>query len=207
LPVGTPLEYDEYQYVHQVPGGVISNLKHQLGRMRMEDRLADVLAEIVQVKKELGYPIMVTPFSQFVASQAAINVMTGERYKQITDEIIMYTLGFWGKEAAESIEPNIVDMVLDRPRAKELKTWTLPEASIEDLRQKLGGASVSDEDIILHLTAGEAKEIQTMRAAGPVKEYTTTENPLVALIHDFLARADLTYVDLEKEDFRLYLRK
>ena len=77
LPIGAPLEYDEYQYIHQVPGGVISNLKHQLAQMRMEDRLNRVLEEIVQVKEDLGYPIMVTPFSQFVASQAAINILTG----------------------------------------------------------------------------------------------------------------------------------
>ncbi len=207
LPVGVPLEYDEYQYVHQVPGGVISNLRHQLATMRMEDRLDDVLAEIVQVKKEMGYPIMVTPFSQFVASQAAINIMTGERYKQVTDEVIMYTLGFWGKEAAESVEPDMADMVLAMPRAKELKSWTLPEASIEELRRKLGGSSVTDEDLILHLIVGEEKEIQAMRAAGPVKEYVTTENPLVALINDLLTRGDIAHLDLEKDDFRLHLRK
>ncbi|MGD0237933.1 MAG: hypothetical protein ABSC55_25790 [Syntrophorhabdales bacterium] len=57
LPIGVPLEYDEYQYIHQVPGGVISDLKHQLSKMRMENRLDDVLAEIVPVKRELGYPI------------------------------------------------------------------------------------------------------------------------------------------------------
>ena len=120
FPIGVPLEYDEYQYIHQVPGGVISNLKHQLTQMRMEDRLNDVLEEIVQVKEDLGYPIMVTPFSQFVASQAAINIMTGERYKQVTDEIIMYCLGFWGHEASREVNPNIKDRILSLPRAKEL---------------------------------------------------------------------------------------
>ena len=72
LPMGRPLEYDEYQYIHQVPGGVISNLKHQLGKLRMEDRLEEVLAEAVRVRKDLGYPIMVTPFSA-VCCQSGID--------------------------------------------------------------------------------------------------------------------------------------
>ena len=206
LPMGVPLEYDEYQYIHQVPGGVISNLKHQLGKMRMEDRLDDVLAEIVQVKQDLGYPIMVTPFSQFVASQAAINIMTNERYKQVTDEIIMYTLGFWGKEAAAAIDPNIADMVLSVPRAKELKDWEPPQPSIEELRGKMGGSSVSDEELILRFIVGEVKEIQTMRAAGPPKKYFTAENPLITLIHELLTHGDLAEVQVEKGDLLLNLK-
>jgi oxaloacetate decarboxylase alpha subunit len=71
------LEYDHAQFMHQVPGGVISNLRFQLAQLRMVDRLDGSLGEIVQVRADLGYPIMVTPFSQFVVSQAAINVMLG----------------------------------------------------------------------------------------------------------------------------------
>jgi oxaloacetate decarboxylase alpha subunit len=206
LAIGTPLEYDEYQYVHQVPGGVISNLKHQLSKMRMEDRLDDVLREIVQVKQELGYPIMVTPFSQFVASQAAINIMTGERYKQVTDEVIMYTMGHWGKEAAASIDPNIADMVLATPRAKELSQWEAPQPSIEQLRQRHGGSTVSDEELILRFIIGDEKEIDAMRAAGPVKEYVTSGNPLVRLIDELLRRPDISELHMEKEDFLLSLK-
>ncbi len=206
LPIGAPLEYDEYQYIHQVPGGVISNLKHQLGKMRMEDRLDDVLAEIIQVKHELGYPIMVTPFSQFVASQAAINIMTGERYKQVTDELIMYTLGHWGKEAAAAVEPNVADMILSVPRANELKDWQPPQPSVEELRQRLGGRSVSDEELILRVIVGEEKEIQAMRAAGPAKEYFTSENPLITLIHELLTHGDLAEVQVEKGDLLLNVK-
>ncbi len=198
LPLGTPLEYDEYQYIHQVPGGVISNLKHQLGKMRMEERLDEVLSEIVQVKKDFGYPIMVTPFSQFVASQAAINVLTGERYKQVTDETISYILGFWGKEAAAEVDPNIADLVLSTPRAKELKQWEPPQPSIEELRRKLGGTSISDDDLILRFSSLEEKEIQAMRASGPVKEYVTYQHPLVGFIHDLVTRSETNYLHIEK---------
>ena len=207
LPLGVPLEYDEYQYIHQVPGGVISNLKHQLSKLRMEDRLEEVLAEIVQVKQDLGYPIMVTPFSQFVASQAAIHIMTGVRYGQVTDEIIMYTLGFWGKEAAAEMDPNVIDMILGLPRAKELSRWEPPQPSIEEVRRKMGGSSVSDEDLILRVIVGEEKEIEAMRSAGPVKEYFTSRNLLVTFIHDLLRQKDVDHVHVEKGDFLLDLSK
>ncbi|TAK36157.1 MAG: biotin carboxyl carrier protein, partial [Lysobacteraceae bacterium] len=78
-PIGAPVEYDEYQYVHQIPGGVISNLKRQLTQLKLIDRLPQVIEESIQVRKDFGYPIMVTPFSQFMATQAAINVVLGER--------------------------------------------------------------------------------------------------------------------------------
>lgn len=207
LPLGSPLEYDEYQYVHQVPGGVISNLKHQLVKMRMENRLADVLAEIVRVKKDLGYPIMVTPFSQFVASQAAINVLTGERYKQITDEVMMYTLGHWGKEAAAEVDPNLADRVLASPRGRELRNWEPPQPSIEELRAKLGGPSLSDDDLVLRFMGAEPEELEAIRAAGPAEEYVTAQSTLASLIHELLRQPDLSYLQLEKADLRLALRR
>lgn len=207
LPIGAPLEYDEYQYIHQVPGGVISNLKHQLAQMRMEDRLDKVLEEIVRVKEELGYPIMVTPFSQFVASQAAINIMTGERYKQVTDEIIMYCLGFWGHEASSEVSPDIADRILGLPRAKELANWEPPQPSVEEVRQKLGGSSVSDDDLILRYIIQEEKEIQAMRAAGPPREYVTSANPLITLIHELLRQEQIGYVHVRKGDVAVTLQK
>src|SRR4030042_1761596 len=148
LPTGKPLEHDVYQYVHQVPGGVISNLKHQLTQLRMAHRMEEVLEEVVQVRKDLGYPIMVTPFSQFVVSQASINVMLGERYKQVVDEVIQYTLGSWGKEASSAIDPNIKDRILGLPRAKELSNWEPPQPSIKEVRQQLGGPEISDDELL-----------------------------------------------------------
>ena len=102
FPIGKPLAYDHSQYLHQVPGGMISNLRHQLRLMGMENKMQDTLEEAARVRAEFGYPIMVTPLSQFVGSQAAINVIVGERYKEVTDQVIQYALGLWGKEDARS---------------------------------------------------------------------------------------------------------
>ena len=207
LPIGSPIEYDIYQYMHQVPGGVISNLKHQLSGLRMGHRLEEVLEEAVRVRKDLGYPIMVTPFSQFVVSQAAMNIMVGERYKQVSDEVIKYTLGLWGREAGSLVDANIKDRILNLPRAKELLNWQPPQPSLGEIRETLGGAGVSDEDLLLRFLIPE-EEIRAMRmAAGPVQEYFTARNPVVTLIHELLERKDLNYISIQKKDFSLTLRK
>ena len=118
-PVGAQREYDHAQYLHQVPGGMISNLRHQLRTMGMENRLQETLEEAGRVRADFGYPIMVTPLAQFVGSQAAINMITGERYKEVTDQSIQYALGHWGKEAPTVMDANIKDKILNRPRAED----------------------------------------------------------------------------------------
>jgi oxaloacetate decarboxylase alpha subunit len=207
LPIGKPLEYDAYQYVHQVPGGVISNLKHQLSKLRMEGRLEEVLTEAVQVRKDLGYPIMVTPFSQYVVSQASINVMLGERYKQILDEIIAYTLGHWGKESSDGVDPDIRDRVLNYPRAKELSRAEPLQPTIEEVRQQLGGPGLSDEELLLRYIVREHSEIEAMRAAGPIKEYRDMVRPLIFLLQELFRHDALGHISIQREGLALSLRR
>ncbi|MGB9629807.1 MAG: hypothetical protein ACPL6D_14220, partial [Thermodesulfobacteriota bacterium] len=92
LPIGVPMEYDLFLFEHQVPGGMMTNLIRQLREIGMEHRLDEILEEIVIVRKELGYPVMGTPYSQIVGAQAVENVIFGERYKHIPDEVIKYVL-------------------------------------------------------------------------------------------------------------------
>ena len=81
LPLGRPVEYDYGQYLHQVPGGMYSNLRHQLEKVGLGHKFHEALEECGPgAEEEFAYPIMVTPLSQFVGSQAAINVIVGERY-------------------------------------------------------------------------------------------------------------------------------
>jgi oxaloacetate decarboxylase alpha subunit len=173
----------------------------------MGDRLQEVLNEVVQIRKELGYPIMVTPFSQFVVSQAAMNVMVGERYKQVSDEVIKYTLGLWGKEASSLVEPNIKDKILSLPRARELSSWEPPQPSLKEIREKVGGGGISDDELLLRCVTQE-EEIKSMRAvAGPVKEYFTAKNPIMALIHELCKHENSNYISIQKKDFSLTLQK
>jgi oxaloacetate decarboxylase alpha subunit len=199
LPIGVPLEYDSAQYVHQVPGGVISNLKHQLAEMRMQDRLDEVLEESVHVRKDLGYPIMITPLSQFVVTQAAINIATGERYKHVIDELIMFAQGVYGEDSGYSVmEHNLKDRLLSTQRAAELASRQKPNVTLQDLRASLGGTAVSDEEFLLRYIMKGDQEIKAMRAAGRPKQYLNSALPLVTLLEELKKYQSVRYIHLQK---------
>jgi oxaloacetate decarboxylase alpha subunit len=206
LPIGEPVEYDYSQYVHQVPGGMISNLRFQLKNLGLLHRLPEVLEEAVQVRKDLGYPIMVTPFSQFVGSQAAINVIKGERYAEVTDQVIQYAVGLWGDEAASEVDPNVRDRILDRPRAKEFAGWQPPQPPLAEIRAKLGGPNLGDDELLMRYVAGN-EDVEAMLAAGAPKAYYDVENTLLTLVHELSRRRDCTYVYIQKDDLSLTLAK
>ena len=122
-PRGQIAPYDPALYEHQIPGGMISNLRSQLAAMQLEHRLPEILEEAAQVRRDLGYPIVVSPFAQYIVTQAMLNVVQGERYKTIPDEMRKYALGYYGKLAARAFRrfswsaPNIrpQDFVTDAP--------------------------------------------------------------------------------------------
>ena len=147
-PRGEVAAYNPALYEHQVPGGMISNLRSQLQVMHMEHRLPEILEEAALVRRDLGYPIVVSPFAQYIVTQSVLNVIQGERYKTIPDEVRKYAMGYYGKLATEpsaefleraNIRAN--DMVTERP-AEHLA------AALPRLRSDLG-ASASDEDLLL----------------------------------------------------------
>jgi oxaloacetate decarboxylase alpha subunit len=206
LAIGKPFAYDESQYLHQVPGGVISNLRHQLRLVGKEDKLAETLEEAARVRADFGYPIMVTPLSQFVVSQAAINVIVGERYKEVTDQIIQYALGIWGKEATEIMEPNVKDKILSRSRAKDWQGWTVPDLSLHEVRQKFGGPSISDEDLLLRVYAG-SDAVDAMMKSGVPKPQLDTKQSLLQLIEQLSKKKDCNQVYIRRDGFSLTLGK
>ncbi len=206
LPLGRPLEYDAYHPLHQVPGGMISNFRFQLSRMGMAERLTEVLEETARVRAELGYPIMVTPYSQFVGSQAAINVIVGERYKEVTDEVIQYAAGLWGEEEHSSIEPNVKDKILGRRRAKEISQWRPPETSLKELREKFAAPGVSDDDLLLRYFAG-ADEVAALRAAVKPQLNFAEKHPLVALIDKLARNREPRQIHIQNGQLSLYLRQ
>jgi oxaloacetate decarboxylase alpha subunit len=202
LPVGAPREYDEGWYRHQVPGGMISNLRHQLKMLGKEDKMADVLEEIVQVRAELGYPIMVTPFAQFVGSQAAINIMTGERYKEVTDQVIQFALGLWGKEGARYMDKDVKAKILDRKRAREMESFQIPNTPLEEVRAQYGGAKISDEELIMRYYAGP-EFVDALKSAPPRKEYLDARKPLVKLVEQLLQKRDVSHVHIQRDGFSI----
>jgi oxaloacetate decarboxylase alpha subunit len=168
LPEGRPEEHDAYYYIHQLPGGMVTTLKRQLQEMKMEARLDEVIEEVVRVRKDLGYPIMVTPFSQFVGTQATLNVVHKERYKVVPDGIIQYAAGWFGPPPSP-IDPDVLDRISSQPKAKEYFGSPLPELSIEEIRRQMGiGTGVPDEEFLLRYTMTE-KEVDEMLKSGPLK--------------------------------------
>jgi oxaloacetate decarboxylase alpha subunit len=206
LPIGKTPEYDYGQYVHQIPGGMISNLRYQLRRVGMENRIDQTLEEAAQVRAEFGYPIMVTPLSQFVGSQAAINVIVGERYKEVTDQTIEYAMGTWGKEGAELMDPNVKEKILNRPRAKEIADRPHPMDSLQDLRRKYGGSGTSDEDVLLRFFSSK-DDVDRMRAAGPPRIYNTEGNPLLSLVAELSKQNDRSSVFIQRAGFSLRMQR
>ena len=206
LPIGKPLEYDALHPMHQVPGGMISNFRFQLSNLGKLEKLPEVLEEVSRVRAEFGYPIMVTPYSQFFGVQAAVNVMVGERYKEVTDEVLLYTLGLWGDEEAQSIEPNLRDKLLQRPRAKELSKLKAPEMTLKQFREKFGGPGVSDDEAILRYFAGE-EYVDAMKATGPAREYTSGKNSLLMLIEQLTKRNNSRQIYVRHGNLTVRLEK
>ncbi|MDH3442368.1 MAG: biotin carboxyl carrier protein, partial [Deltaproteobacteria bacterium] len=192
LPVGAPREYDQAWYGHQVPGGMISNLRHQLKLMGKEDKLQEVLEETARVRAELGYPIMVTPFAQFVGSQAAINVILGERYKEVTDQVIQYGLGLWGREGSDHMDPEVKARILNRLRAREIEKLEYLEPSLEDVRKQYGGPHLTDEELLLRFYAGP-EFVDALKNSPPRKPYIDARQPVVRLVEE-LSRKKLNHV-------------
>ena len=132
---------------YQVPGGMLSNLISQLTQQGALDKLDDVLAEVPNVRKDLGYPPLVTPLSQMVGTQAVLNVLNKERYKIVPKEINDYLHGKYGKAPApvnEEIRHKIIgdDKVITYRPADDLK----PE--FNELKAKYKGIAKSDEDVL-----------------------------------------------------------
>ena len=155
LPVGIPMEYDLYYTEHQVPGGMMSNLTRQLKEVGKEDLLPQVLEEIVHVRKELGYPVMATPYSQLVGAQALENIVSGERYQHVTDEVIKYVLGFYG-EPAGPVDQNVKDKIMATPQAKRLANWQ-PQGKfkpLEEIRKEIG-PDLSDDELLFKIMVPE----------------------------------------------------
>lgn len=203
-PVGAPLEHDAAVYRHQLPGGMTSTLRRQLAEVGLADRWDDVLAELPRVREELGWPIMVTPLSQFIGVQALLNVTTGERWSQIPDEVVKLVLGHYGPPPGE-LDPDVAAKVLASPKAEQFRR--------EEHRLDLGeararyGDRISDELLLLRMML-PAEQVDAMLAgAGPVAPPAPPgRHPLVELVEGIVRRAP-GEVELEGPGVRLRARR
>ncbi|MEL3961945.1 hypothetical protein MKZ01_11755 [Lysinibacillus endophyticus] len=206
LPIGAPLEYDYSQYIHQVPGGVISNLRYQLIGMNLQDRVEEVVEESIRIRAELGYPVMITPYSQFMVTQAAINVATGERYKVVIDKLIQFAAGIYSEDSGYlMMDQNLKDKFLSLPRAKELHYKPVEDIPIKKLKEQFGGPTLSDEEFMLRYIMKGTKDIEEMRKAGPYKQYFSAKAPLEQLLSNISKNSSIKHVQIQTKNQSLVL--
>ena len=205
LAIGGPRAYDETLYAHQIPGGMISNLEYQLEKVGMGGRMDLIRDEAARVRAELGYPIMVTPLSQFVGTQAAINVITGDRYRQVSDEIIQYALGHWGREALDHMDGLVRDRILDRPRAREIAAIEPAQPSLEEVRRSIS-SDLTDEELIIRAYVDE-DAVRAVRALPPVREEPVGRSPLVALVAALAAQEAQREISVSTSDYSIQMSK
>ncbi len=158
----------------------------------------------MRIIKDLGNPIMITPASQFIVSQATVNVATGERYKEVLDCMIETALGVWGWEDAGVpwMDPNVKDRFLSHPNAKRLaekykrdQEEEAREGSVDELRVKYGMTHASDEEFMLyHIMRGdsEIKQIETP------KSWYSGKEPLVLLLKELNKDRDISRLQMQR---------
>ncbi|HTN70297.1 MAG TPA: pyruvate carboxylase subunit B [Methylomirabilota bacterium] len=133
--------------VSQIPGGMLSNLVAQLRQQKAEHQLEAVLAEMPHVRRDLGYPPLVTPTSQIIGSQAALNVITGTRYSVVATETKNYVLGLYG-EPPGPISDEMKKKVLGKKAPITCRPADLLEPGLEKARKEIGSLASSEEDVL-----------------------------------------------------------
>jgi oxaloacetate decarboxylase alpha subunit len=172
--------------IHQMPGGMISNMVNQLREQNALDRLDEVLEEMPRVRRDMGYPPLVTPTSQIVGTQAVMNVLAGERYKRVTKEVRQYFQGFYGRAPAPvntDVQAKVV--AAGEPIIHERPADVLPP-EMEKAKAEIGDLARSEEDVISYaLFPPVAKDFFEWRNAGE-----KPEPAMVAAIAAALAAAE-----------------
>jgi oxaloacetate decarboxylase alpha subunit len=133
--------------LYQIPGGMYSNLQSQLKEGNALHKLKEVLEEVPKVRKEMGYPPLVTPTSQLVGTQAAMNVMVGERWKVILKEVRQYFLGYYGRTPAP-VDPEIREKAIEGGEPITCRPGEKIKAELDKLRVEAGEWSTQPEDIL-----------------------------------------------------------
>jgi oxaloacetate decarboxylase alpha subunit len=212
LPVGAPREFDAAYYRHQLPGGMVTTTRRMLAEMRRPELFDAVLEEVTRVRAEMGYPIIVTPVSQFIASQAAHNVIDGERWRSVSDETVRYFLGHYGEPPAP-VDPQIADRVLARPQAAQL--GELQPISLDGARERFG-RRISEEELLLRLTM-PAEQVDAMIAARdrsddggsgrPLPAARPGRSPLVTLLGELQRRESIQSAEIVSGDDQVVWRR
>jgi pyruvate carboxylase subunit B len=152
--------------VNQVPGGMMSNLANQLKEQGALHRINEVFAEIPRVREDLGFPPLVTPTSQIVGTQAVFNVLAGERYKTITNEVKLYLQGRYGL-APGKVNEQLRKQAIGSEEVIEVRPADLLKPEMAKLREDIGALAKSEEDVLTYAMFPDiGRKFLEERAAG-----------------------------------------
>jgi len=182
-PVGEPVPFDPRVLEHQMPGGMISNLRNQLREVGIEHRLDEILEETAQVRKDMGYVPVVSPTAQFMVTQATLNVMQGERYRTVPDQLRLYCLGYYGQPPAP-IAPALMERAVRKgDRFVQGRAGDLVPPSLERV-QKTRGPFRTPEDLLNAVFYGDeiVKPLFAARDRADYTRYYDAYNPLKDLL-------------------------
>ena len=155
--------------INQVPGGMMSNLANQLKEQNALDKIRDVFAEIPRVREDLGFPPLVTPTSQIVGTQAVYNVLAGERYKTITNEVKRYLLGGYGAAPAP-VSASLLRKAIGNESVDDGRPADNLKPELNKLREDIGSLALNEEDVLTFAMFPDlGREYLKQRAEGTLK--------------------------------------
>jgi oxaloacetate decarboxylase alpha subunit len=184
---------------------MVGTLKAQLAQHGMTHRLDEVLAETGRVREELGWPVMATPLSQLVGTQAVLNVVSGSRYELVPDEVVAYAAGHYGEPPAP-IAPEAMERIMGAENAERVVANPPGQPTLEELRARHGTGPGEDDLLILRALIPE-HDIEAMRAAGPVRRDFPLPSPEVEEIRTLISTVQTPYVRVATERWAIELNR
>lgn len=190
---------DVHVLLHQIPGGMVSNLIEQLKGMNSLQRLEEVLQEVPRVREDLGYPPMVTPMSQIVGTQAVMNVISGQRYKIVSKETKDYVKGLYGRHPSP-IRKDIKSQIIGDEELITCRPADLLKPEFEKMTKEVGDLATSEEDVLTY-TMFPQTALKFLKTKKEGRKRTEEEEAAVAAALAAVLTQERPRIPIRREEF------
>ena len=184
----------------------MSNFRSQLTELGLVGRMDEFLEEAGRVREDMGYPIMVTPFSQFVGVQATFNVMQKERYKTVPKELARYVMGYYGDSPAP-INIDVIDKISEQVKMVPEKSKDVFNRKILKKFRQEAGLGIPDEELLLRLFYGSPIVESMMEEKQAISEMPSVKSPLHVLLEQIRMDKNIESFFIEKGDFKMSITR